>query len=414
MFRGLLLVILFTSCSYTYACIEPRIGDPTWQYDQSKNDSRFPDIQEWIKAGVIGGVPCKEDSLKVGIKTASSDFQEEIDKSYEVIQKKGLSHGYLLIENGTHYIDSPINLKSGVILRGESKENTKLIVRIKNRYDEGISRIWAFNFDGVNNAGVENLTIKYEVKDKDGISYQPLDRNNYDEKNFNTPWPFKNNLKVSRNEKNGEKSKLDKGLFVGFIRFKGETKNSWAQDLVLLESGTNPIWIAPDSSHITLRGNDIYRCYNKGGNGNCYYGINGDYNLITNERVRKIRHVAIQKGAQYNVLFKNDFEVDVNFHNGDEGSNLVESNQIRIPFIHKWPVISTGGVKKHLPPGAGNLIYKNITDHKRKKYNSIPSSRLLYTLNDYSAPPKFKGLDKWKYLPKYETLYPMKHKLQSQ
>ena len=219
---------------------------------------------------------------------------------------------------------------------------------------------------------------------------------------------------MSRNEKNGEKSKLDKGLFVGFIRFKGETKNSWAQDLVLLESGTNPIWIAPDSSHITLRGNDIYRCYNKGGNGNCYYGINGDYNLITNERVRKIRHVAIQKGAQYNVLFKNDFEVDVNFHNGDEGSNLVESNQIRIPFIHKWPVISTGGVKKHLPPGAGNLIYKNITDHKRKKYNSIPSSRLLYTLNDYSAPPKFKGLDKWKYLPKYETLYPMKHKLQSQ
>lgn len=405
--KKILLMFLIIITPHVQACNSSRVGDPNWQYDATKNDPNFPEIQYWKEAGVEGGVPCKESIPKINTKYVNSDFQVKIDNTYNEIESSGLSYGYLLLKNGVHYIDNPIKLRSGVVIRGENQAQTQLIVRIKNNYNDGTRRVWAFDFENVINSGIENLTIKFEVKDNDGTEYQPLDRNNYDEPNFDTYWPFNNNMKVKRISPDFMNPIVDENLFVGFIRFSDGTKNSWAQDLNLIESGTHPIWISPDSSHITLRGNDIYRCYNKGVNGNCYYGINGDYNLITNERVRKIRHVAIQEGAEYNVVFKNDFEVDINFHNGDHGNNLIERNKIKLPYVHKWPTLSTGEQDKHLAPGINNIIYKNTTDHIREGYNVIPWYNKVYTLSDYSPAPNFDGVNSIQEAPLYGTFYPM-------
>ncbi|WP_158969884.1 hypothetical protein [Paraglaciecola sp. L3A3] len=382
-----------------------RVGDPNWVYDESKNDSNFSTMQEWKLAGVEDGIPCKEALTKVATKSVTETdinaFQDIIDN---VIIPNNTSSAYILVEEGIHYLDQPLNMKSGIVLRGEDKNNTIIIVRIKHKWQESGSRkLFAINFDDVENSGIENLTIKYQVKDATA-TYQPLDRNNFDEPNESVPdiaWPFRNDYKVNLNNPDKVNPLIDDSLYVGLVKFDGTTKNSWMQDTVLLESGTDPIWIGTHTRHLTLRYNDIYRCYNKGGEGNCYYDIRGQYILVTNERVRKIRHIAIQQEAKYNVLYQNDFEIDVNFHNGDLGFNLVEQNSIKIPFVHKWHNLATGGIDTHQAPGPKNLLYKNETAHKRSGYNNIPAVDLVYeviTFNDVLSLS-----DK----PKHGTLYPM-------
>ncbi|WP_158969886.1 hypothetical protein [Paraglaciecola sp. L3A3] len=383
-----------------------RIGDPNWVYDATKFDNAFPSMAKTKWAGVSGGVPCAESVPKVATKwltnTGVSALQNKINNASVPAGKKS---AHILIKNGTHYLDQPINMKSGIVLRGENKNNTKIIVRLKHKWQQnGKRKIYAFNFDNVVNAGIENLTIKYQVQDASG-TYQPLDRNNYGEPSTTVAgeaWPFQNEVKVKLNNPNKLNPIADDDLYVGMIKFDGSTNNSWVQDTVILESGTDPIWTGPDTHHLTFRYNDIYRCYNKGGEGNCYYDIRGQYILVTKERVRKIRHVSVQKEAKFNVLYQNNFEVDVNFHDADFGYNLIEGNSIKLPFVHKWYNISTGGAGTHRPPGPNNLTYKNSTDHQRAGYNNIPWWGTVYKVITFA------DVQQLSQKPKHGTLYPMK------
>jgi len=110
----------------------------------------------------------------------------------------------------------------------------------------------------------------------------------------------------------------------------------------------------------TLRSNFVDACFNKGGRGNGYYDIRGDYNLIVDERVRRIRHFAIQNGAKYNVVINCDIEVDVNFHNGDDGFNLIEQNKIKSEQWRSWGAFASGGARfGHDEPGDNNIIFNN-------------------------------------------------------
>lgn len=91
-----------------------------------------------------------------------------------------------------------------------------------------------------------------------------------------------------------------------------------------------------------------------------YYNIsNSRYVLICNEKIRRIRHLAIQNFSKYNVIIDNELEVDINFHDGDDGYNLVQGNRCKIPTWHSWEPISVGVSTQHLPPGKGNILYNN-------------------------------------------------------
>lgn len=398
--------IVFSSLSFAQCNDANRIGDPNWVYDPTKNDSAFSTIQKWKFAGVEDGVPCKESLQKVATKwltnTEVNAFQNKIDHASVPANQKS---GYILVKNGTHYLDQPLNMKSGIVLRGEDKNNTIIIVRLKHQWlQNGKRKIYAVNFDNVQNAGIENLTIKYQVKDATN-TYQPLDRNNYNQPTetiAGAAWPYANEIKVKLTNPDKKFPIADDNLYVGLVKFDGSTKNSWMQDTVLLESGTDPVWTGPNTRHLTFRYNDIYRCYNKGGEGNCYYDIRGRYILVTKERVRKIRHVAVQKEAKYNVVYKNNFEVDVNFHNADFGYNLIEQNSIKLPFVHKWNNLATGGAAIHQPPGPNNLSYKNATDHIRAGFNNIPWWGSVYKVIT------FDNVSELSEKPVHGTLYPMK------
>lgn len=316
----------------------------------------YPIINEFLTAGVVNGIPI---NLKL-INTVQSNgnIQEAIDDTYS---KGG---GVVLLKAGTYQILKTINIKSNVVLRGENTNTVILESTIRSTWDEGKKA--TIQFTNVSNAGVENLTFFYKV---DGEN--PIDRTTTTDGGWCGDC-FQNNP-------NGRED-----LYVRQIVIDAKSNNNWVQGCKILNSGTDPIQVL--GNHNTFQNNFIDRCYNKGGDGNGYYDIRGDYNLFKNEKVKRIRHFAIQLGASYNVVYKCDIEVDVNFHNGDDGNNLLEQNKIVVPTWHGWDIFGTGGAQYgHKPPGKNNLMVNNETYYRSEgpRYNE---SNKIYTFTDYGAP----------------------------
>ncbi|WP_234461989.1 hypothetical protein, partial [Pedobacter segetis] len=59
------------------------------------------------------------------------------------------------------------------------------------------------------------------------------------------------------------------------------------------------------------------------------------------------------------MVYQNTIEVDVNFHDGDYGNNLIEQNSITIPSTHLWGALQAGAPSLHKGPGLKNIIWKN-------------------------------------------------------
>jgi len=354
-------------------------GDRGWQLDSTLLDARFPAMAEWAKVGVEGGIP---DSLSTKVQmtiTPKDNLQESIDK----VAKKG---GVLLLSPGEYVINEPIYLRSGVILRGVSKKTVLLSVKIHGyfwriKYQK---RVGAILLHGIENAGVENLTLKY-----DAATFQPFDRDS-----DSAAW----SIDVFH-----KPEKRDTTLFVESI-WLHQSRNCWVQDCTILWSGSDPIRIT-SSDHMTCRRNFIDRCYNKNDGGMGYYNIsNSRYVLICNETIKRIRHLAIQNFSKYNVLIDNELEVDVNFHDGDDGFNLIQGNRSKIPMWHSWEPISDGVPNQHLPPGKGNILFNNELVNKAGALLFSTEGTAYEVQSDWTKPiavPYMENL-------KIQTLYPVK------
>ena len=211
--------------------------------------------------------------------------------------------------------------------------------RTKNAIRKG-----AVLLHGIENAGVENLTVKYAA-----VNFEPNDRDA-----DTAAWAI---------DVFHKRELRDTTLFVESIWIH-QARNCWVQDCNVLWSGSDPIRITL-SDHITCRRNFIDRCYNKNDGGMGYYNIsNSRYVLISNEKVKRIRHLAIQNFSKYNVIIDNELEVDINFHDGDSGYNLVQANTVKIPTWHSWSPLAVGVPLQHLPPGNGNLLLNNCFKNK--------------------------------------------------
>ncbi len=330
-------------------------GDRGWGLDSALLDARFPALAEWAKAGVEGGIP-DSISTKVQLKiTPRSNLQKAIDR----VAKKG---GVLLLLPGEYIINKPICVRSGVTLRGVSKKSVILSVKIHGYFwsTKNQKRVGAILLQGIENAGVENLTVKYTA-----ANFEPNDRDS-----DSAAWTIDVFHKPEMR---------DTTLFVESIWIH-QSRNCWVQDCNILCSGSDPIRITL-SDHITCRRNFIDRCYNKNDGGMGYYNIsNSRYVLVCNEKIRKLRHVAIQNFSKYNVLIDNELEVDINFHDGDEGYNLVQGNRSKIPIWHSWEPISVGVPKQHLPPGKGNILFNNSFKNKAGM-KVFSDTRCCYQMN---------------------------------
>ncbi|MET1260753.1 hypothetical protein ABV409_15500 [Flagellimonas sp. DF-77] len=316
-------------------------------------DSSYPTMQEWANAGVNGGIPSNLTVVRT-INT-SNNLQAIIN---DVHSNGG---GVILMTEGTYSISQTLMMKSNVVLRGVDKES--VIIESTVRGDGQTSR--SIYFDNVSNAGIENLTHFYRVDNCQITDRQELNDGAYDSNLFqNDPCGLTN-------------------IRVNAIEMDRSSSNNWIDNCNILESGSHPIDIEGD--HNTVRNCFIDRAYNKGPGGRGYVVTTGVGNLFVGNVIKRIRHFIFQRGAKYNVAFKNTLWVDMNFHSEDGGFNLVEQNTITTPSWHAWPIIETGreGVPGHEPPGPNNFIYNNLTNHRQTGEQLFGAPGVIYTIEGF-------------------------------
>lgn len=334
--------------------VEESADEPIQERSTAQNDPNYPVIQEFANAGVQGGIPNNQPIARTLF--PGDDIQAAIN---DVGSSGG---GVVLLSSGTYNVDSTIDFQDGVVLRGESRDSVILqsTIRSTNEKDTLV-------FDNDRYAGVENLTIEYQVP-----GLEPRQGNGLQDGGFRQDY-YQNNP-GGRND-----------LYVRQIAINQNSSNNWVNNVSILDSGTDPILVAGNNN--TLSNNLIDGAYNKGEAGNGYYDVRGDYNLIQGETVRNIRHFAVQQGAAYNVIVDSTFEVDLNFHNGDDGNNLVESNTINIPSWHVWDIFDTGAARfGHDTPGQNNILVNNSTRDFGDGGSRYSEPNAIYTFNGYGAP----------------------------
>lgn len=351
----IVLAIIFLNIIYTSAQT-PSIGDKEYKLDTCGFFPHSKSACEWIKAGVEGGIPSYSSFMKIFHAKPTDNLQKIIDKA----ARKG---GVVLLSKGDYIINESLYLRSGVLLRGVSKNEVQLLVKLKGHFwrIKNSNRAGAILLHNIERAGVENLTIKY-----DAANFEP---NNPD--SFDAPW---------RKDVFHRPEMRDTCLFVEQI-WINQSRNCWVQDCRILWAGSDPIRITL-SDHITCRRNYIDRCYNKNDGGMGYYNIsNSRYVLVANDTVKRIRHFAIQNQSKFNVVENNYFEVDINFHDGDAGYNLIRNNTVRIPQWHSWNPIARGVPEQHLPPGKGNILINNTFINKQN-HKIYSEQNVLFELNN--------------------------------
>ena len=322
-------------------------GEKGWRFDSEKYDARFPDMWHWAQAGVQCGIPAVGELEVVDTVDASANLQKVIDK---VAEQGG---GVILMQEGIYPLNETLYLKDHVVLRGINRAEVVLSNQLRGPFFKSpFDNVSGVKFEQVNWAGLENLTLDYQAVDFDPLDYAY----------FDYPWQ----KKTFKNDPEG-----DYQLYVTHITFD-QARNAWIKNCQVLDAGTDPILVL-ESEHISITKTRVDGAYNKGGRGNGYLNIeqNSKYVLIAEDTVRAIRHFALQSGAKYNVVINNYFEVDVNFHNGDAGHNLIQGNTIRVPEWHSWHCFSRGLANHHLPPGPGNILFNNYTQYKTR----IPGKR---------------------------------------
>ncbi|BDD12295.1 hypothetical protein FUAX_47270 (plasmid) [Fulvitalea axinellae] len=324
-------------------------------------DPDFPEMTEFMKAGVRGGIP--DDLSIVQTLSPGDDLQATLN------QVSGAGGGVVLLKEGTYSFSNTIKIPSNVVLRGESRSGTILRCLMRST-----GKTSAVLFENATKAGLENLTVTLDAGD-----IEPIDRKNRTDGGWCGDC-FKNNPSGA------------KDLYVRLVHVNGGSSDCWVKDCDIIKSGTDPVLL--EGKHNTFKNNVVDRCFNKGSGGNGYYDVRGSYNLIEGETVKRIRHFAIQQGAEYNVVTKCYFEVDINFHNKDKGRNLVEDNKIFLATWHGWNIFSTGGASYgHTPPGDRNILFNNKTKYKWEAENvRFADPNVVYTFTTYGD-PKDSGWD---------------------
>ncbi|GGZ71189.1 Ig-like domain-containing protein [Algibacter mikhailovii] len=292
-----------------------RVGDAGVTFASGGNAQ----TAEWIKAGVEGGIPYL--STTTVASTISATNTAGIQQAIDAASAAG--GGQVVLNDGTYTIDATLKMKNNVRIAGQSQDGVILNITMTGTSGSAIE----FGTYGVQNAGIDNLTIQ-------GGQGQPNDFNMTDAKpNF----------------------------LIHSVYISGGAKNCWLDKVKIINSGNGGIttW---NCSNITIRDCYIERSWNKGGGGHGYVQLSGSYILFFNNTVKKMRHLAIQReGAHHNVVYRNNLEQDVNFHNADAGDNLVEKNVIRLPagLGNEWHAVMGIWSVQHNDPGPNNVVWGN-------------------------------------------------------
>ncbi len=371
---NLSFVFLFCLVSSISQVFSQRVGDAGVKFDNSKMDSNYPQMSEWIKAGVEGGIPALSSSkIKKTIGPTNSDgLMSAIN---EVSRNGG---GQLRLRNGNYTINKPVIVKNNVRIVGENRNGVVLTINMTGNKDDGKQGVF---FKGAKRSSLERLTIKGNQSGR--------------------PDPFRlENVKPN--------------YFVSGVSFSSGAKNCWLDKVTILDTGTSPINVWK-SNHLTFRDLDVNGVWNKGGGGSGYFALMGGYALVYNCTIKNLRHFAIQReGAFYNVVYKNNITQDVNFHNADAGNNLIEQNNITIQsgFDFQYHAVMGPWASFHKISDTDNYVYKNsCIERNNDNRRSFSDNNTVYLgprrKEDRSRIPEY-PFDKTNRTPKGGTFYPVR------
>lgn len=342
----LLLSVVATLPSYTRA--EPRVGDRDSTPEPARFDSNYPDMKEWASAGVRGGIPPRDaiepfktlkpgDDIQAAINAAAKAFASASDPKQPGNEKPVA----VVLSAGTYSVKKPIDLRTGVVLRGQNKELA--IIENSMRSQQLSADSFTLRLSKVRKAGIEDITIRHEEVARLGLAV-------YAER---VAGPVNNPKDV-------------KDLHVGGVKVE-RSEDCWIDNVNILHSGSHPLEAA--GKWISVRDVLIDGAFNKGeegapaGSGNVYFSVSGG--LFYNCTVKNTRHCLVMRDTltgedcKFNVILDCNFQGDVNFHGNrkDSGYNLFEGVFVRSLTSHGW---TAWAYWKRGEIGLGNLAYKSI------------------------------------------------------
>ena len=338
------------------------------RFDEGLLDANWPDMADWARAGVSGGVPAIPTQREVAAGSDQAAIQEAIDA---VAAAGG---GAVLLAAGHYVLSQTLHLRDGVVLRGGYVDSVKIEICMRDTFpgfgEHFHPEIAGISMYGVRNAGLEHLTIVF-----DESLPRPLDLRHLEP-------PFDDNPRGVND------------LFVTSVLIESSS-DCWVEGCRIIDSGSNNVSLIR-SQHCTVRYCEVVGGHNRGG-GHSYFNVSrSQYCLVAGCVMKDIRHLSIQNAepdypCRYNVVVDCDLEVDINYHNGDSGHNLIEACRISIPSWHWWGPFAHGVKGKHQPPGPANLVFACAA--KRLRFGAFQRStaaedpqRVYRIADDWSQP----------------------------
>ncbi|MDB5298226.1 MAG: hypothetical protein JWO31_4209 [Phycisphaerales bacterium] len=329
----------------------PRVGDADSKPDPAQFDPNYSDMKEWAAAGVRGGIPARDATAVFRTLKPGDDVQAAVDAAGKDVTgtvtgsaggKDATSGGrVVLLSPGTYPVKKVIDLRPGVVLRGQAKD----LVVLENvmRSPRLTADAFTVRFAGVARAGLEDLTVRHAEVARLGLGV------------------YAERVAGAANDPGGVAD-----LHVGGVLLADAT-DCWVDNVNVLHSGSHPLEAA--GWRATVRDTLIDGAFNKGeagspaGSGNVYFAVTGG--LMTRCAIRNTRHGLVVRdtlsgrACAFNVFLDLDVTGDVNFHGNrrDSGHNLFEGVLVRSLTTHGWPAWAYW---KREEVGVGNLAFGSI------------------------------------------------------
>lgn len=110
--------------------------------------------------------------------------------------------------------------------------------------------------------------------------------------------------------------------------------NSWVRGVRMSMTGSHPI-VTEVAKNLQIQDTVLSGSWNKGKGGNGYFrGSRVWDSLYANNTTSHLRHFTFQWSASNNVAIGNTFDSDINLHGGWERRNLIELNNVQVPYNH--------------------------------------------------------------------------------
>lgn len=371
----------------------PELGGAASQIDPCLLDPAWPDMEVWGRAGVRGGIgPAPKPTATLPDGSDTEAIQTAIDRT------AAAGGGTVLLSPGTHRFDHPLYLRSGVVLRGAYVDAVKLEIRLRGTFP-GFTHPRvpllesAIRMDHVERAGLEHVTVV-----------------------FDPSTPRITGVRHMENPFSDRAHGPDEDLFVNSIWIH-RSRDCFVQFCRVVDSGSNPLVIR-ECEHITARACELHGAHMRTG-GQAYLRVSGSRHcLLAGLVLRDLRHLCIMDGTgahpcRHNVVIDCDLEVDINFHSGDSGHNLIQDCRIVVPGWHWWGPFALGVKDVHQPPGPDNLVYRCHAERRRlatlARTRMVENPRVVYRLRDSfdNGLPLFTEAGP---APAHGTLYPVRDK----